>query len=288
MSRLALTLAACAAALGHAEGIDIGRGEVPVVVPAGYDASSPAPLVVLVHGYTSSGAGQEAYFKLGALADEFGFLFVAPDGTVEKAGNGNRFWNAGPMCCNFQGSTVDDAAYLKTLIDAIRRRYAVDDRRIYMSGHSNGGFMVHRMAYEYPETIAAVVALNGSAPNRFLKARPADPVAILHIHGTADRLNAYHGGEIRGVPYPGALDGARAWAYYAYGSATSETLDERIDLDTELPGAETAVTRFAGGDIEVWTIEGGGHVPPFADDFNRRVIEWMFAHPKPAPAPAAD
>ena len=173
--------------IGQAASIDIGRGEVPLVVPANYDASKPAPLVILIHGYPSNGAQQESYFNLSALVDEHGFIFAAPDGTVEKEGDKNRFWNAGELCCNLQGSDVNDAAYLKTFIDAIRAKYNIDSKRIFMSGHSNGGFMVHRMAYEYPETIAAIVALNGSAPNRFLKPKPVDPVSILHIHGTADR-----------------------------------------------------------------------------------------------------
>ncbi len=265
--------------LSYGASIDIGRGEIPLVVPDKYDQATPIPLVVLVHGYTSSGAGQEAYFKLSALSDEYGFIFVAPDGTVEKGGDKNRFWNAGEICCNFQGSDVNDAAYLKTLIDAIRNRYNIDENRIFMAGHSNGGFMVHRMAYEYPETIAAIVALNGSAPNRFTKPRPTEPVSILHIHGTEDRLNAYNGGDIRGVPYPGALTGARNWAYYAFGSGAL-TEDGNMDLDTKIPGSETSIAKFADGNIEVWTIDAGGHIPAFPDDFNRKVVSWMYAHPK--------
>ena len=46
-----------------AESIDAGRGPVPLHVPANYDKDTPAPLVVLLHGYTSSGKQQEAYMK---------------------------------------------------------------------------------------------------------------------------------------------------------------------------------------------------------------------------------
>jgi len=269
------------ASICQAASIDIGRGEIPLTVPANYEAGTAVPLVVLIHGYTSSGAQQDSYFKLSALADEYGFIFAAPDGTVEKQGDKNRFWDAGELCCNFQGSDVNDAAYLKTLIDAIRGKYNIDSKRIFMSGHSNGGFMVHRMAYEYPETIAAIVALNGSAPNRFLKPKPGSPVNILHIHGTVDRLNDYNGGEIQGVPYPGAATGARNWAYYAFGSAAGSEVAEKMDLDTGLTGSESTSTKFADGNIELWTIENGGHIPAFPADFNRRVIDWMFAHAKP-------
>ena len=262
-----------------AASVDIGRGEVPLVVPASYVENTPVPLIVLVHGYQSNGVQQEKYFKLSALANEYGFLFAAPNGTVERGGDKNRFWNAGDICCNFQASDVNDVAYLKTLIEAVQNEYNVDPKRIFMSGHSNGGFMVHRMAYEYPETIAAIVALNGSAPNTFTKPRPASPVSILHIHGTLDRVNSYNGGDIYGVPYPGALAGARAWAYYAFGSAAATVAPEKMDLDTGLAGSESSATRFANGKIEVWTIEGGGHIPAFPADFNRRVLNWLYAHP---------
>ena len=63
--------------------IDAGRGPVPVVVPSGYDKAKPAPLVVLLHGYTGSGSQQDSYMKFGALANTYGYLFIAPDGTRE-------------------------------------------------------------------------------------------------------------------------------------------------------------------------------------------------------------
>ena len=41
-----------------AQTIDAGRGDVPVHVPSGYDSETPAPLILLLHGYTASGAQQ--------------------------------------------------------------------------------------------------------------------------------------------------------------------------------------------------------------------------------------
>ena len=43
-----------------AQSIDFGRGELPVTVPDGYSSDTPAPLIVLLHGYTSSGEGQDS------------------------------------------------------------------------------------------------------------------------------------------------------------------------------------------------------------------------------------
>ena len=56
MQRLRLFLTATALVLFSAsllaQAIDLGRGELPVTVPANYDAATPAPLIVLLHGYT--------------------------------------------------------------------------------------------------------------------------------------------------------------------------------------------------------------------------------------------
>ena len=76
--------------------IDLGRGPVVVHVPPSYDPAVPAPLILLLHGYGSSGAQQEAYMQFTPLSDEFGFLYAYPDGTRDA--NGYRFWNATDAC----------------------------------------------------------------------------------------------------------------------------------------------------------------------------------------------
>jgi len=67
-----------------AQSIDTGRGELSLTVPAGYEASTPAPLVLLLHGYgRNAGAEQDAYMKFSALATNYGYLFAAPNGQRE-------------------------------------------------------------------------------------------------------------------------------------------------------------------------------------------------------------
>jgi steroid 5-alpha reductase family enzyme len=51
----------------NAQSIDLGRGELPVTVPAGYSSENPTPLIVLLHGYTSSGAMQDNYMGFSKL-----------------------------------------------------------------------------------------------------------------------------------------------------------------------------------------------------------------------------
>ena len=267
-----------------AQTVDAGRGELPLHVPSSYDAATPAPLIVLLHGYTSSGAGQDTYMQVSALKHAYGFILVAPDGTREAGGNRPRFWNASAACCNFADSAVDDVAYLAGLIAAIKADYAIDDKRVYLFGHSNGGFMSYRMAHEHGGVIAAIASLAGADQGR---ARPAppEPVHVLQIHGTADTAIPYEGGGLRDEAVPGAKASVENWAAHN-GCAAAGVDAGTLDLDGGLDGPESDVRRYTdgcrpGGSAELWTINGGGHVPALSVHFTRLVVEWLLGHPKP-------
>lgn len=276
-----------------AESIDAGRGEVPLHVPAKYDKSTPAPLVVLLHGYTSSGKQQESYMKFGELADTYGFLLATPDGTREDSERNHRFWNATEACCNFHGSDVDDSAYVRSVIDLVKAEYSVDPNRVYLIGHSNGGFMSYRMAYDHSDTIAAIVSLAGASLSDLELPAPGNPVHVLQIHGTEDGTIAYSGSEIGETTYPGAKESVERWAAYNGCEVEATVSETTIDLDKGIDGAETTVTKYSsgcgpGGAAELWTIEGGGHIPSLSDSFTKHVIEWLFAHPKSAGGATTD
>ena len=123
---LCTTLLLAIPSLSMAQSVDLGRGALPLTVPTNYSASTPMPLIVLLHGYTSSGANQDAYMGFSKLADRYGFLFVAPDGNKEPAGDENRFWNASPACCDFFSTGVDDSAYVANIIEEVKGVYNVD------------------------------------------------------------------------------------------------------------------------------------------------------------------
>ncbi len=263
--------------------IDLGRGPVLVRVPSGYDPQTPAPLVMLLHGYGASGALQEAYMGFAPLIDEYGFFYLHPDGTTDPGGS--RFWNATDACCNFYGSDVDDSGYLRALIAEVQSLFNIDDRRIYVVGHSNGGFMSYRLACDHAATIAAIASLAGATFDDPADCTPSGPVHALQIHGTADSEIFSSGGSLHGTPCPGAVASAETWAEYDGCLVEGDASPAPLDLDTNIPGDETLVTRYEmeclpGGSAELWTIVGGSHVPSLSPDFSRLVIEFFLAHPK--------
>lgn len=266
-------------------GIDLGRGPVTVHIPDSYDPAVPTPLVVLLHGYGGSGAGQESYMQLLPLSEQLGFVYAHPDGTVDLTGF--PFWNATDACCNFFASAVDDAGYLRDLVEEIQDQLNVDPRRVHFAGHSNGGFMCYRMACEYPQVIASIASLAGATFFTPGDCAQASPVHVLQIHGTADETIFYGGGDIFGNAYPSAVETVEQRAGVAGCSLVPDTSAPPINLDSGIPGPETTVTRYesacdAAGSAELWTIVGGSHVPGLSGSFSSRMVQFLLDHPKPA------
>lgn len=253
-----------------------------LLVPDAYDEANPTPLIVMLHGYGVTGAVQATYFRLIEGAQTHGYLLAYPDGTVD--GSGGRFWNATDACCDFGGVGVDDVAYLTALLDDVQARYNVDPARVYFMGHSNGGFMSHRMACEIGDRIAAIASLAGATYDDPTACTAADPVHVLQIHGTDDRTIAYDGGTTGAASYPSAPQTVATWAD-KNGCGTMLTDEGTADLEVAVPGEETQLQAYAdcppGGAVSLWTMDGAPHIPAIDEAFADAVWNWLAAHPKP-------
>jgi len=192
----------------------------------------------------------------------------------------NNFWNAAQACCDFGGTDVDDSAFLRGIIDAARAKANIDPARIYVVGHSNGGFMAHRMACDHADVIVAVVSLAGAIDPAACE--PAEPVAVLQVHGTADETVAYGGGNLGSGNFPSAEDTIAQWALNDSCDDTAVTDPTAVDLAGDLAGAETTVTRHEncapGGAAELWTVAGGKHVVNGGASMVTRLINFLFDH----------
>lgn len=244
--------------------------------PAGKPTDEPLPLVLYLHGYGGSAAHFARHVGARAVARDRGWLAAAPDGTRDA--KGLRFWNASEGCCNFENRKVDDVTYLSAVIEDVARRRRVDRSRVYVVGFSNGGFMAHRLACELGDRIAGIVSIAGAGQGNPDACRPKGEVAVLQIHGDADRAVPYEGGRTlnrpEARPHPPARETVAAWASRNGCEGTPQS-GEPLDLDARLPGAETQVLRFEGcrgGAAELWTVRGGNH---FVATSNRAVDAYL-------------
>lgn len=259
-----------------------GSRPVDVKTPPGFDAKSGRtyPLLVLLHGYGSSAAQQDRYLGLSTEALRRGYVFAAPNGTV--SGSQRRFWNASEACCNFEATTVDDVAYLRDLIQEITARYAIDPKRVYVFGHSNGGFMAYRLACDASSFVTAVAGLAGSMRSDPTTCQPQRPVSVLAIHGTSDRVVSYQGGTFSrgGASYPGAEKAIAHWAR-VNGCTSDPVTSEPFSLLRLSRKPETRAIRYSdcreGVRTELWKIEGGSHIPIFTREFVPKVLDFFEA-----------
>ena len=152
--------------------------------PAGAPAS--APLVVMLHGFSGSGKQAESDYKWNGLADSGKFVVVYPDGL-------NRAWNVnGESCCGRSGREgVDDVGFISAAIAEITTNLAIDPRKVYATGMSNGGIMSYTLACT-TDIFAAIGPVAGIQLN---PCRSPHPTSVMAVHGTADRLVPYGGGQ---------------------------------------------------------------------------------------------
>jgi polyhydroxybutyrate depolymerase len=286
---VALALFIIAAPGGAQEDVPVfaGRGAVKVHVPVSYAEGHPTALLILLHGYSSDADRLEHYVRFTPLSDQKGFLLAFPNGLYDM--RGNRYWNGTDVCC---GPNTDDSGYLRDLIGVITTTFTVDSRRIFVFGHSNGGFMAHRMGCDAADLVAATVSLSAATWDDPSMCTPAAPVNVLEIHGTEDAGFLYDGGCVwRDACYPSAERTAQIWADLNH-CTVQDTSQPPLDLTTEIDGPETSRTSYrscdTGGSSGLWTMMGARHHPDLTRGFNDIVLRYLMAHPKPSDIPCDD
>jgi polyhydroxybutyrate depolymerase len=246
-------------------------------VPGGA-GSTPLPLLVLLHGYSATAEAEDLVLPFSKQVDARRFLYAQPEGTRDK--KGKRFWNATDACCDFDAVPVDDVAFVRALIADVKANHPVDPARIFVVGHSNGGFMALRLACELGDEVSGVASLAGAAWLDPRRCPSGKPVSALEIHGTADDVIGYNGGATEeGGEYPSAAVTVATMAARNGCTGARARVGDSDFLDG--PDPETARDAFggcpAGGHVELWTVSGAGHIPFFDARLTTAVLDWLEA-----------
>ncbi|MBN1201061.1 MAG: hypothetical protein JXJ20_04320 [Anaerolineae bacterium] len=236
-------------------------------VPPTYDPAEAAPLVVALHGKGGIGAGFAYYLDLNQTAQEHDFIAVYPDG----AGN---MWNYVRGSTQYEDSGIDDTAFLSALIDDLALDLNIDRQRVYVTGFSNGGFMVHRLACEASGVYAAFAPIGSTLATELMPmCEQARPLPILIMHGTADDNimwgTVYHGDTPVSLSVPDTV------LYWAVHNSCDPELTDYTILPQKGLSPDTSVYRYTfggcadGSDVLFYAVEGGGHdLPGTADKYD--------------------
>ncbi len=239
-----------------------------VHVPPGYDGKTAVPVVIMLHG--GGGTSQTAAIETGwnKKADQVGFLAVFPDATAPDTSRPSHFsrnpqlWNDGSDRFYPGQKASDDVAFLNAMLDELLRNYAVDSRRIFLTGFSNGASMSFRFGSEASQRLAAIAPVAGACWQEQLSLK--SPVPMCYITGTVDPLNQLEGGvpklanggsdKVRARPKPPVRDSIVKWVR-ALGCPVkpqATTAENGIQTETYGPGQR-------GAEVVFVTVEGLGH-----------------------------
>jgi predicted esterase len=152
-------------------------------VPTRWDGQSKLPMVLVLHGNTRD---QDYYFDrdngtLGKLAEQHGFLVVAPMGYRPSAGWGSMSLRPSSDPARRRQSELSEQDALHVL-DLVTKEYPVDPARTYLFGHSAGGAGTWYLGQKFPERWAAIAASAAATrPDGFPFERLKGlPVMVLH------------------------------------------------------------------------------------------------------------
>jgi len=210
------------------------------------NAEKPLPVVVGLHGYTSTATGFAYAHGLNAHADANGYMVVYPQGThflvAEQSDAPFRIttWNsygkegpnfdAPPHCtaesaqypcppgcdechrCQWEPCT-NDVAFIAKVLDEVQETYATDTSRYYVLGVSNGAMLTTRIACELAERFAAAAPIIGLQPPGHA-CGPNTDLPVLFLMGAQDETIRYDGkaGKDDGFSYASLAESTKIYA----------------------------------------------------------------------------
>lgn len=157
-------------------------------LPQGYNANSNKyPIVISLHGIGEKGTSSTdpAVIKKSLeKVDNAGLPKYV------KAGQKYPFILISPQLKSKYGTWPPD--YVMEVLNHVKKYLRIDERRIYLTGLSLGGFGVWKTAGEYPGVFAAIVPIcpGGNALSK-ASAIAAQNVAIWDFHGSNDKIVSY-------------------------------------------------------------------------------------------------
>ena len=157
--------------------------EFYIINPSNLNSDNQLPLLISLHGGADYADANMQYTGFLDIINEKGFVAIFPQGTV-AAGKGDTGWYAGGDCTNLE---VCDLSFIERLIDYSIEDLNIDKNRVYVSGFSNGAFMVYTLACFLSNKVAAFAPVSGSmSPDDYQICNPQRPIPVIHIHGTSD------------------------------------------------------------------------------------------------------
>ncbi|NLG07273.1 hypothetical protein GX553_02345 [Candidatus Peribacteria bacterium] len=153
-------------------------------VPKQYQIDMPAPLILAFHGRTNSAAQVRAYYGLDRAASD---AFIAYPAAMQHD-TGTYHWSDP----GDRAGELRDIAYFDALVEDMANRYCIDLDRIFVAGHSLGGWFANSVACIRGDVVRASASVGGSS----VITECAGPSAALIAHNPNDRMASFTASEL--------------------------------------------------------------------------------------------
>ena len=130
-------------------------------VPTTYQAGTPLPLVVALHGCSIAADTYRQVAGWDTYAQSKGFMVLLPQQSSSR--NYLTCWNWYQQANMQRGS--GEPAIIAGMVKMVEQKYTTDTHRVYVAGFSAGGAMANVMAVTYPDVFAAVGVGDGCEYN---------------------------------------------------------------------------------------------------------------------------
>ena len=234
--------------------VDGAKREALIWIPPREAGDAPAALVFAFHGHGGNMRHSARSFALHEAWPEAIIVYpqglATPTPLVDTEGKRSG-WQISP------GAQDDrDVKFVDAMLESLRTEHAIDAKRIYAMGHSNGGAFTYLLWSRRPEVFAAYAPV-AATPGR--GGRPGKPAPAIHIAGRKDDLVKFAWQEetIRFVRRLNVCEEGAAWE-----------ADARCLL---YPSAKAAP-------LVAW-IHPGGHVYP--GEASALIVKFFQTHARP-------
>jgi polyhydroxybutyrate depolymerase len=152
-----------------------------VYIPKNYTATSPVPLMMVIHGAHNTPALAESWSQMDPISEQNGFIVVYPAGL--------DCWKVGTTVLPGCTTEDDDVGFLNNVVTEVESHACIDPKRVYVTGISNGSMMAQYMGCHFADIFAAAGGVAGAGG-----CTPSRPLPIFYVLGTADQTVGWDNG----------------------------------------------------------------------------------------------
>ncbi|MBA4031552.1 MAG: hypothetical protein C0478_11780 [Planctomyces sp.] len=160
---------------------EAGTHKYSVFLPKGYDSTKRYPTILFLHGAGELGNDGLRQLTVGlgpvvtARRDSFPMIVVFPQ-SDDDSGRLTGGWLAG----------TPSGERAIAILDAARKDFAIDPKKVSLAGWSMGGFGAWSLAEKYPDKFQALLAV--SAGGNPADVGPLKNTPVWALHGAKDKL----------------------------------------------------------------------------------------------------